>query len=722
MNRSRTKPAVGLFLVLLCCTGNLIAVEKDTPFIQDSAVKYSVATELRGAAFQRLQVERDGIVYVLTDRGLTRVFENRLALDRSFRPLAGLRPLDIALREGHLFYLYADKWLANESAGKPFGQLPVGVYHQLAVADDGTVLVAGEAELGLFKDGRLQPIERPSGVQTGPLFTSHNEFFLILKDAVYRVTGNRCIQFHQGKDLTTLAFRAHELLVGTKNGYYSLDLQSGREILARQTELPCADITCLLPINDALWVGTTRGAFHKTSDGRTDYYASQRWLSDDHVLAIQPDDSGDILILTRTGLNRIHFQSMTLAAKAAFYDRKIRLRHNRFGFCSELRLLTPGDIASAEMIDTDNDGTWSNYYLASQAFRYGATGDEEARSNAWETFAALERLESTNPLGGFPARTYERLGFKYSDPERWHPVGDGEWEWKAHTSSDEITAHAFGCAVLYETTAKTDLEKARIATFFDKIMSHLMKNNWYLIDVDGKPTLWGRWNPEYVNWYPHTIIDRRINSAEIIGMLEFAHKITGKVAYREAAFGLLEREGYRDNITSSVTEIRPTKGFVHQGEDMGNEWNHSDDLLSFVAYWTLHRFAFNPKLKATFAAAIQDHWELEKSERCPVFNFIYAATGTKNYDLAGALWTLRRFPLDMIDWTVQNSQRQDITRAPENFRGQQLMELLPPGERRIMRWNGNPFTLDGGSGGSTELAGDEFLLPYWMARYLKLIE
>ena len=39
-----------------------------------------------------------------------------------------------------------------------------------------------------------------------------------------------------------------------------------------------------------------------------------------------------------------------------------------------------------------------------------------------------------------------------------------------------------------------------------------------------------------------------------------------------------------------------------------------------------------------------------------------------------------------------------------------------------MRWNGNPFALDSGSGGHLELAGDEFLLPYWMGRYLKVIE
>jgi hypothetical protein len=39
----------------------------------------------------------------------------------------------------------------------------------------------------------------------------------------------------------------------------------------------------------------------------------------------------------------------------------------------------------------------------------------------------------------------------------------------------------------------------------------------------------------------------------------------------------------------------------------------------------------------------------------------------------------------------------------------------------MTRWNSQPFILDGGHDGRTELAGDEFLLPYWMGRYLKLI-
>ena len=52
-----------------------------------------------------------------------------------------------------------------------------------------------------------------------------------------------------------------------------------------------------------------------------------------------------------------------------------------------------------------------------------------------------------------------------------------------------------------------------------------------------------------------------------------------------------------------------------------------------------------------------------------------------------------------------------LTRLPLNFYKQQTAELPPPDERRILQWNENPFLLDGGRAGHTELTGDKFLLP-----------
>ena len=48
--------------------------------------------------------------------------------------------------------------------------------------------------------------------------------------------------------------------------------------------------------------------------------------------------------------------------------------------------------------------------------------------------------------------------------------------------------------------------------------------------------------------------------------------------------------------------------------------------------------------------------------------------------------------------------------------------VLPVSERRVMRWNGDPYTLDGGSDGRDRDDGGAILLPYWMGRYHRLID
>jgi len=694
----------------------------DTAFRQAVGVEFERAAELEKVALHQVVVDNDDIVYVRTDRGVARLFDDRLAIDQSFRPLAGKLARDLTLHLGELFYLFEDSWLSNAGGGTPFGSLPKDVYRRIAVADDGAVLLASATHLGLVRAGKLTTLPFAVGRPDERLYAWGTEFFVLTAEAVYRVKEGKIEVFHRGQDLTALAFRPNEVVVGTRHGFYTLEAATGRPTLPMQTQLPCPEITCLAATPAGLWAGTTRGVFWQLGPGRFRYYASKRWLGDDRVLDLQVDRHGDVYVLTRQGLNKIEFRPLTLAQKAAYYEEKIRRRHIRYGFCSELRLLRPGDVRSAEMIDTDNDGSWSSLYLASQAFRYAVTGEAEARANAWETFTALERLQAINGLFGFPARTFERAGFKFSDPDRWHVAPDPNWEWKAHTSSDEIALHTFAYAVLLEAAVRTPDERARIANAYDRILTHIVRNNLYLIDVDGQPTLWGRWHPDYVNQYPPTIVDRRLNSAEIVAFLQFGHHLTPKDAYRDKAFELMDRHGYLANITNSMSRVRFTPGFVFRGNDMGNEWNHSDDQLAFYNYWTLYRYAFNDHLRRLYAGAVKDHWDIERIERNPAWNFIYASTGASAFDLEGALWTLQNYPMDLIGWTVRNSHRLDLSFLPANFRQQQTEQLLPPDERPVMRWNGNPFVLDGGNDGQTELAGDEFLLPYWMGRYLKIIQ
>ena len=40
----------------------------------------------------------------------------------------------------------------------------------------------------------------------------------------------------------------------------------------------------------------------------------------------------------------------------------------------------------------------------------------------------------------------------------------------------------------------------------------------------------------------------------------------------------------------------------------------------------------------------------------------------------------------------------------------------------MSKHNANSFCLDGGDDGRYEFSGDIYLLPYWMGRYLKIIQ
>jgi hypothetical protein len=691
---------------------------EDTAFLQPVSHKFPLPEALRGTV-RKMCVDQDGIVYILTARGVARLLDDRVVLDQSYRPLAGKIPVDISASYGKLYYLYPDEFLCNRDAAKFVLKLSQPFFIG-AMGSEREGFLASSNTLARISDGHITPTEWTDLPPIREMIESNGSIFARTDSRVYQL-GSTPVQLASIEGLTAIAVNDGTLFCGSTNGLYSVKLSQPGSTATLDQHLPALNITALTVHGGDLWAATTEGIWRKSADGAFRYFASRRWLDDDHVISIQVSPDAEVFALTQSGLNEIEFRPMTLEQKAAWYDNKIRKRHIRYGFCAELHLKTPGDITTAEMVDTDNDGTWSNYYMASQAFRFAATGDEKARRNAWETFEALERLESINPLHGFPSRTFERVGFKVSDPDRWHPAGDGIWDWKAHTSSDEVIAHMFGSGVLYETTAKTPAEKERIAAFVSKVLDHIIWHNWYLIDVDGKPTLWARWNPEYVNAFPPSIFDRRLNSAEIIAALELGYKITRNETYKAKAFELLNGSGYLENILRPMSAIGNTPGFKHKGIEMGDEWNHSDDLLAFVTYWTLYHFAFNDELKTKFAAVIKDHWLVEREERNPLWIFVCASTGAEDCDVEGALWTLRGLPLDMIDWSVRNSGRHDITRLPPNFRGRELQELLPPDERRMTRWNSQPFILDGGSGGATELAGDEFLLPYWMGRYLKLI-
>jgi hypothetical protein len=692
----------------------------DRPFLQDYAEKIPLSPELADTKLSTVCSDRNGRILVLSNKGLLQIHNGKLTLYRQHRPLLDMQIINMDIYRDQFVYLTDKVVLSNAWAGKLYVPHKMAEVDLFAIGSSFDFLIAGKNTLAYIEKAKnIEKIKTDQKHIKQLLFDRKRNQFLILSDnQLYCLSPEKEVKkVFEGNNLNCIELANNNtiLLVGSQDGYIELDANTFEKRSALKKKLPCANIRCIKQIDEKVWFGTSRGAFALHSDGQIDYYASKRWLVDDMVIDLAKGPNKSVLVLSPEGLNIIHFEMTTLRQKAKHFDNLTRTRHVRYGLNSALHLSKPGDLSTGTLVDQDNDGLWTSMYLAGELFRYAVTKSEDVLQNCYEAFEAMERLTDVNPLEGFPSRSFERTGYKLADRDRWRPAEDKIWDWKATTSSDEIVGHYFVYSIFAEVIPDKKWRNRSIR-LMKIIMDHIIRNDWYLIDYDGKPTLWGKWNPDYVNQFPKQVGDRRLNSIEIISFLQTTFHFTGNEIYKARAYELMEKHGYLDNIMIPISNIGRVPGI-----DLTTEWNHSDDELAFLSYWNLYRYAFTDELREKYRRAIREHWEIERPEKHPLWNLIYAMTGADKFDLDETIWFLKEFPLDMIGWSVQNSHRKDLKFLEPNFRNQTISNVLPPDERPMSKYNGNHFRLDGGEGGRREYSGDIYLLPYWLGRYFNKI-
>ena len=461
------------------------------------------------------------------------------------------------------------------------------------------------------------------------------------------------------------------------------------------------------------WIGTKQGAIRLSEDQKKlEYFFGQRWLPDDHVTGIAFDDNSTWLE-TPKGFSRIEYKSMTLADKSKIFVERVQARHNRWGQTAESHLRVAGDLSTNEMVSTDNDGLWTAMYVAAECFRYKVAGEADARENARRGMQAIIRLESISGIPGFPARSFIKVGVDAQPGDgEWHDTPDKIWRWKGDTSSDEIVGHYFVYPIYYDLAADED-EKPILRGVIERITNHILDHDYQLVDLDGKRTLWGFWGPNEIWEDPD---ETGIRSLHILAHLCVALHMTNNQQYRGKF-----RAAYDDLIKNHKYHLLTR----NQKINIPGATNHSDDELAFLSYYPLLRYETDPKLLEVYKQSLDRSWQVERPERNPLWNFIFAAgTGSKDFDKPESLRTLHEIPMDQIEWSVRNSHRLDvpIDVMADRFGQRQALIVLPYDELPMSKWNGNPYSLDGGGAGHSEDDGAYFLLPYWMGRFHKLID
>lgn len=721
-----------------------VSSHNDVKFLQDYSIKYYTETN---AIPSHIATDRNGRIQVLDQTGLLHTQGGQLLIpgalvpDHTYRFMTDKEYNGLTSLDNQLVYLTNEAIISNAWAGELYFEhsLPKARLIGGHLLDQKTNIVPERTAFIISDGNNIEYLSQQGSLWKGKIENdttkviryskSKGSFILLAGNGLYEfnVTQKQLNKIAEGSDFTHFDFGQDEktAVVGTTNGYLVIDLESGKQVGDIERKLPVTNITAVANINGTIWMGTNEGAFSKRADNKYNYYYGERWLPGNQVIDIVKGNGDQVLILTNRGLGKIVFEEMTLQEKAMYFEQQVRDRHIRNGFNASLRNMQKGNIATGYLGDSDNDGLWTAMYLGGQAFRYAVTKDSDALQNCRESLDAMERLYTITPVPGFPARSYERSGHinELSDPERWQHSAHKDWDWKATTSSDEAIGHIFAFGVLAELVDDEEIRNKSIM-LIDTLMSHIITNDLYLIDYDGKPTLWGKWNPEYVNAFPINVGDRKLNSSNIIGMLQTAYHFTKKEKYKEKAFELMEKHGYLENMMRPMEVIgRADENADDYSKMLSDGWNHSDDEMYFLGYWGLYRYAFNDTLKAQYKESILDHYEAERPEKEGLWNIFTAITGVGEFDLDHAIWYLQEYPLDLIDWSVANSHRKDIELIEPNFRKQTTKEVLPPDERPIARHNANTFTLDRkyGNGTGEHSAGDIWLLPYWMGRYLNVI-
>jgi hypothetical protein len=513
------------------------------------------------------------------------------------------------------------------------------------------------------------------------------------------------------KHTTDMLSVGSRLFIGTDRG---LGVLRGAAMtsLRGSDGLPVEQTTCLKKgFDDDLWIGTTRGAVRMTSNN-WQYFGADHWLPGNTVSDIAVGDNV-VYIATDAGLGIIHYEPFTLLKKAAYYERHLdEWGHKRLGFIHSLYMKNGEWVREV----SDNDGGHTAPYLVAMCYKYAVTKDKTARSEAVEAFKAMLWLNRVTPVEGFIARSIWSTTADKDErsrqgsgglPARWYPTKDGKWFWKGDTSSDEITAHFYAMSIFYDLVAEGK-EKDLAREHLRRMASYIIDCGWTMHDLDGKPTRWARWNPEYL-LRPYGYSDRGINGLESLAYMEAAIAATGETKFKKG-YQQLINWGYPANTLRQKNVFPPA--------DIA-PW---DDDLAFQSYFTLLRYASDPSLRSIYLRSLERTWEVKRGEHLPWFNFSYGVLTGNDCDLEKTVSAMREWVLDCVNYSYSNSHRDDlfIEHGYSSYEGG--VKVLSPRETSVDHDNRRVTELDGNRAGQSVTAPADFVRDYWMGRYYGLIE
>ncbi len=542
------------------------------------------------------------------------------------------------------------------------------------------------------------------------------------------------------------------------------------------------DYTChAVNADGTMWLGSNGGVTRycpeeEDEEDKVMHFTANRYLYDNNVLSIIGDGDKGCWVQTETGVVHIEMKPLSTREKAEMLlDESIRIV-NRRGMMSQKHLEVARDFSTKVPYGhCDNDGGFTSWFSVGTLFRY-ATLKRELGADAPETIAAKELAIRTCETcllfihiskrgNGFPARSYmmhdepipdDGLFYRVSGdkavciettfskkkgiagleidastpiPERLrrcfteHGYTEEGMIYKGDTSSDEVTAHfmqmLFSHMFLADVDPELDELIKQTATL---LMTHIVDGGYQLVECDGKPTTWAKWNLDYFNTFMGWT-DACLNSAELLAYLKVTEYITGDSRWTEEYNKLIEM-GYADLTLKHYDRAFQTSLF--EGNDIAAELMYGDNMLAVSSFWMLATLEKDEKLLDIYSRAFDTWRGTVCRENNPGYEYPFAlSVGTDGLDLRQNARWFERFNVSRLAAGVSLETRFDIAKKHRwSYDYIETSFKLQPDEHFIAKYDRNPWEYRNEDSGGIYVVESCYVytFAYWIGMYYGFIE
>jgi hypothetical protein len=345
-----------------------------------------------------------------------------------------------------------------------------------------------------------------------------------------------------------------------------------------------------------------------------------------------------------------------------------------------------------------DNAIWTGHYLAAESFRYRVSGSPDALANARKALAGITALIDVTGTDVL-ARFLIPRSSPYADAVLAEEAHEGiheatyrgeSYAWLGNTSRDQYSGVFFGLGVAYDMIADAQV-RAEIRSDVSRMLSYLVRNGWNVVMPDGTPSTTFLQRPDQQLSFLQ--VGRRVDPAQ------------WDAVYQS------ERAALAASVPLPI-----------QSECQDPHGSYYKFNLDHINLYNLIRLEEAGPFRTIYLSAFTTLRTCTRTHGNAHFNLIETGllgrNGTRDAETVDllSLWLKR----PRRDYYVDNTGNPAYPTCGPN----RSCVPIAVNDRYTtdFLWQRSPFQLAGGGSGTIETPAVDYILPYWMGRYYKVLK